>query len=150
MANNTSDVLYSSELQRWAVWERFVDECPYKGQCNEKPKSVLVLKSSLPPTHPFFINPHTFWSITFIRKIKKCLVYGDLYSPSKTYTVELLQFAYSQDVIITQWGLAQPAQSLDETAARKEGWGDRPGKIDKALLTGAPQTMFNLGLIHWV
>lgn len=60
--------------------------------------------------------------------------------PSKTHTVELLQFAYSQDVIITHWGPAQPVRSRRWDGVsqqdRLESWGDRPGKIDKTSQAG--------------
>lgn len=39
----------------------------FRRDSNEKPASLCVLKSSLRPV----INPSSFWSITFIRKIKK-------------------------------------------------------------------------------
>lgn len=77
------------------------DERLHAGQCNEKAPSLRVLKSSLRPV----INPSSLWSITFIRKIKKvsCLQWFVFFH--QKHTIGLLQFAYSQDVIISHWGL---------------------------------------------
>lgn len=57
--------------------------------------------------------------------------------PSKTHTVELLQFAYSRGVIITHRSLARAARSRDEMEALgRTGWrrrGDGPETTDETV-----------------
>lgn len=62
--------------------------------------------------------------------------------PSKTHTDEPLQFAYSQDVIITHWGRARPGESRGRDGASQRD--KRYEKIYQNIQTGEGKNLQNI------